>query len=106
MKMLSWWLPSRTFTVRVLLNMDSCIIDQNCMLTERFKQLGVIMFYANGGAMLQNHEIVLVIIIVGKRVVELLFLSGTSDFGKVERTSVTIFGVRDSSFPTALRTSK
>ena len=39
--------------------------------------------------------IVLVIIIVGKCVLGRIFLSGTSDFGKVERTSAMIFRVRD-----------
>ena len=57
---------------------------------ERFKQLAVrnVCVKTSCGVVLQNHEIVLVIIIVGKRVLERLFLSGTSDFGKVERTSV------------------
>ena len=47
---------------------------------ECFKQLAVMKFCANGGVMLQNHEIVLVIIIMGKGVVERLFLRRTRDF--------------------------
>ena len=34
------------------------------------------------------------------------FLTGTSDFEKIERTSATISGVGDPIFPTALRTFK
>ena len=68
--------------------MASCMVDQKRTATERFKQLAVRNVCANSGVMLQNHEIVLVIIIVGKRVLERLVLSGTSVFGKVERTSV------------------
>ena len=35
-----------------------------------------------------------------------LFLTGTSDFGKIERISATIAGVGDPVFPTALRIFK
>ena len=51
----------------------------------------------------QKHQIILVIIILGKCVLGRLFLSDTSDFGMVERTSAMIFRVRDTVFPTALR---
>ena len=54
----------------------------------------------------QKHGIVLVRIIVRTCVLGRLFLSGTSNCGMVERTSATIFKVRDFVFPTALRTFK
>ena len=38
---------------------------------------------------------------MGKRVLELSFLTGTCDFGKVERTSATISGVGDPVISTA-----
>ena len=58
------------------------------MLTQHFKQRAVIKFCANSETLtfLEN-------ITVGKRVLDRSFLSGTSDFGKVERTSATISGV-------------
>ena len=40
------------------------------------------------------------IIKVGKRVLDQSFLTGTSDFGKVEQTSATISGVGDPIIPT------
>ena len=86
--------------------MASCRVDQKRTLTEHFKQLAVINLCTNSGAMPQKHGIILVIILLGKCVLGRLFLSGTSDFGMVERTSATIFGVRDSVFSTALRTFK
>ena len=54
----------------------------------------------------QKHAIILGIILVGKCILGRLFLSGTSNFGMVERTSAAIFGVRDSVFPKALITFK
>ena len=36
-----------------------------------------------------------------KRVLDRSFLTGTSDFGKVERTSATIFGLGDTVIPAA-----
>ena len=86
--------------------MVSCRVDQKRTFTEHFKQLAVIKFWANSGVMSQKHGIVLVIVIVGKCVQGRLFLSGTSNFGIVERTSAAIFRMRDSVFPTALRTFK
>ena len=44
------------------------------------------------------------IIMVGKRVLGRLFLTGTSDFGIVDRTSAMIARVGDSVFQTVLRT--
>ena len=38
---------------------------------------------------------------MGKRVLDRSFLTGTSDFGKVERTSATIFGLGDLVIPAA-----
>ena len=75
--------------------MASCSVDQKRTLKEHFKQLAVIKLCPNSGVMPQKHGIILVRIIVGKCVLGRLFLSGTSNFGMVERTSATIFGVRD-----------
>ena len=46
------------------------------------------------------------IIIVGRRVLGRLFLTGISDFWKVKRLSATISGVGDPVFPAVLRTFK
>ena len=46
------------------------------------------------------------IIMVGKRVLGRLFLTGTHNFGKVERTSATIARVGDPVFQTVLRMFK
>ena len=83
--------------------MVSCRVDQKHTLTEHFKQVAVINVYANSGVMPQKHGIILVIIELGKCVLGRLFVSGTSDFGMVERISATIFGESDTVFPTALR---
>ena len=60
-------------------------VIKKLMLTEHFKQRAVIKFCANSETwtFLEN-------ITVGKRVLDRSFLTGTSDFGKVERTSATI----------------
>ena len=61
--------------------------------TEHFKQRAVIKFCANSELTPTETWTFLENIIVGKRVLDGTFLTGTSDFGKVERTSATISGV-------------
>ena len=70
--------------------MASCRVDQNRALTEHFKQRAVIKFCANSELMptetwnfFSEHN-------SEKRVLDRTLFSGTSDFGKVERTSATI----------------
>ena len=73
--------------------MASCRVDQKRALTEHFTQQAVIKFCAKVARRPQKHGNVLVIIIVGMRVLGGLFLTGTSDFGKVVWTSATISGI-------------
>ena len=81
--------------------MASSSADQKCMPTERFEQRAVIKLCANiGMTPTHTHGEVLVTIIVGTRVLWRSFLTETSDFEKIERTSATISGVG------ALRTFK
>ena len=81
--------------------MASCRVDQKRALTEHFKQRAVIKFCANSELTPTETWTFLENITVGKRVLDRSFLTGTSDFGKVERTSVTISGVRDPVIPAA-----
>ena len=63
------------------------------MLTEHFKQRAVKKFRTNSELTPTETWTFLENITVGKRVQDRSFLTGTSDFGKVERTSATISGV-------------
>ena len=81
--------------------MASCRIDQKRALTEHFKQRTVIKFCANSELTPTETLTFLENITVGKRVLDLSFLTGTCDFGKVERTSATISGVGDPVISTA-----
>ena len=76
--------------------MASSSADQVCMPMERFEQRAVIKLCANiGMTPTHTHGEVLVTIIVGTRVLHVWrsFLTETSDFEKIERTSATISGV-------------
>ena len=81
--------------MRVRFDMASCRGDQICAPTAHFKQRAVIKLCANSELSPQKHGTFLVNIIVGQRILDRSFLTGTSDFGKVGRTSTTIFGVGD-----------
>ena len=72
------------------IDMAICRADQKRTLTEHFKQRAVIKFCANSELTPTETWTFLENITVGKRVLDRSFLTGTSDFGKVERTSVTI----------------
>ena len=85
--------------MRVRFDMASCRIDQKRALTEHFKQRAVIKFCTNSEFMPTETWTFLENITVGKRVLDRSFLTGTSDFGKVERTSATISGVGDPVIP-------
>ena len=62
---------------------------------EHFKQRAFIKFCENSELTATETWKFLVNIIVGKRAFDRLFLTGTSDFDKVGRTSATISGVGD-----------
>ena len=75
--------------------MASCRVDQKRALTAHFKQRAVIKLCANSKLAPTETQNFLVNIIMGKRIPDRSFLTGTSDFGKVGRTSETISGVGD-----------
>ena len=81
--------------------MASCRVDQKRALTEHFKKLAVIKFCANSElthtetwTFFREHN-------SGKRVLDQSLLTGTSDFGKFERTSATISRLGDPVIPAA-----
>ena len=85
--------------MQVRLDMASCGVDQKRALTEHFKQQAVIKFCANSELtptetwiLFREHK-------SGKTCSRSIILTGTSDFGKVERTSATISGVGDPVIP-------
>ena len=81
--------------------MASCRVNQKRALTEHFKQQAIIKVCANSEMPPTETWTFLENISVGKRVLDLSFSTGTSDFGKVERTSATISGVGDPVIPAA-----
>ena len=75
--------------------MASCRVYQKRSPTAHFKQRPVIKLCANIELMPTEIWNFLVNRIVGQRILDRSYLTGTSDFGKVGRTSTTIFGVGD-----------
>ena len=81
--------------------MASCRVVQKRALTEHLKQRAVIKFCANSEFTPTETWTFLENITVGKRDLDRSFLTGTSDFGKVQGTSATIYGVRVLIIPSA-----
>ena len=87
--------------MRVRFDMARCRVDQKRALTEHFKQRAVIKFCANSELTPTETWTFLENMTVGKHVLDRSFLTGTSDFGNVKRTSATISGVGDPVIPVA-----
>ena len=87
--------------MRVRLTWLAAELIKKCALTEHFKQRAVIKFCAYSELTPTETWTFLENITVGKRALDRSFLTGTSDFGMVERASATISGVGDPVIPTA-----
>ena len=77
--------------MRVRFDMASCRVDQTRALTEHLKQQAVIMFCANSELMPIETWTFLENITAGKHVLDRSFLTGTSDFGKVDPANKIMF---------------